>query len=197
MSRSFKNSFVYCIDKLDIINHKSIKMKKILCLFIATAFLASCETNVTEETDKIAGKWLREGNRLNKGYMAGNQRDYDIVKKFMDAYENMDAESMVELSSDTVKFHPSDLSGVFDIDMTNTDFINERQSNWDSISRDYVVILPLKMEGTKNRVVTTMFTEARYVKDGTVDSINFYERLYLNENDKIVRVVQFSRPTNE
>jgi len=197
MSRSFKNSFVYCIDKLDIINHKSIKIKKILCLFIATAFLASCETNVTEETDKIAGKWLREGNRLNKGYMAGNQRDYDIVKKFMDAYENMDAESMVELSSDTLKFHPSDLSGVFNIDMTNTDFINERQSNWDSISRDYVVILPLKMEGSKNRVVTTMFTEARYVKDGTVDSINFYERLYLNENDKIVRVVQFSRPTNE
>ena len=197
MSRSFKNSFVYCIDKLDIINHKSIKMKKILCLFIATAFLASCETNVTEETDKIAGKWLREGNRLNKGYMAGNQRDYDIVKKFMDAYENMDAESMVELSSDTLKFHPSDLSGVFDIDMTNTDFINERQSNWDSISRDYVVILPLKMEGSKNRVVTTMFTEARYVKDGTVDSINFYERLYLNEDDKIVRVVQFSRPANE
>ena len=197
MSRSFKNSFVYCIDKLDIINHKSIKMKKILCLFIATAFLASCETNVTEETDKIAGKWLREGNRLNKGYMAGNQRDYDIVKKFMDAYENMDAESMVELSSDTLKFHPSDLSGVFNIDMTNTDFINERQSNWDSISRDYVVILPLKMEGSKNRVVTTMFSESRYVKDGTVDSINFYERLYLNENDKIVRVVQFSRPTNE
>ena len=85
MKAGFKNSFVYCIDKLAIINHKSIKMKKILCLFIATAFLASCETNVTEETDKIAGKWLREGNRLNKGYMAGNQRDYDIVKKFMDA----------------------------------------------------------------------------------------------------------------
>ena len=99
-------------------------MKKILCLFIVATILASCETNVTEETDKIAGKWLREGNRLNKGYMAGNQRDYDMVKKFMDAYENMDAESMVELSSDTLKFHPSDLSGVFDIDMTNTDFIN-------------------------------------------------------------------------
>ena len=65
-------------------------MKNTLCLFIATAFLASCGTNVTEETDKIAGKWLREGNRLNKGYMAGNQRDYDIVKKFMDAYENME-----------------------------------------------------------------------------------------------------------
>ena len=197
MKTSFKNSFVYCIDKLNIIDHKSIKMKKILCLFIVATILASCETNVTEETDKIAGKWLREGNRLNKGYMAGNQRDYDMVKKFMDAYENMDAESMVELSSDTLKFHPSDLSGVFDIDMTNTDFINERQSNWDSISRDYILILPLKMEGTKNRVVTTMFTEARYVKDGTVDSINFYERLYLNEDDKIVRVVQFSRPANE
>ena len=29
---------------------------------------------------------------------------------FWDAYENMDAELMVELSSDTLKFHPSDLS---------------------------------------------------------------------------------------
>ena len=172
-------------------------MKNLLPLFLTIILLASCDTKVTEQTDKISGKWLMEGNRFNKGYMAGDQKDYDIVKKFMDAYEKMDAESMLKVSADTSKFHPSDLAGVFDVDMTNTDFIVERQSNWDSISRDYIAILPLKMEGTKNRVVTTMFTESRYVKDGSVDSINFYERLYLNEDDKVARVVQFSRPAND
>ena len=103
----------------------------------------------------------------------------------------------VVLSADTVKFHPADIAGVFDVDMTNTDFIVERQSNWDSVSRDYIFIMPLKMEDSGNRVVTTAFTETRYVKDGTSESINFYERLYINEQDKIMRVVQYSRPPND
>jgi len=53
------------------------------------------------------------------------------------------------------------------------------------------------MEDSKNRVVTTAFTETRYVKDGTSESINFYERLYINEQDQIMRVVQYSRPPND
>ena len=57
--------------------------------------------------------------------MAGDQKDYDLVKKFLDAYENMDPQGMVDLSADTVKFHPADIAGVFDVDMTNTDFIVE------------------------------------------------------------------------
>ena len=131
-----------------------------------------------------------------KGYMAGDQKDLETVKIFMDAYENMDAQLMVEMSADTVRFHPADLGGIFKIDMTNTKFIEERQSNWDSIIRDYIYFMPLKMEGSKNSVVTTMFTETRFLKNSTQESINFYERLYLNENSKIVRVVQYSRPTN-
>ena len=51
------------------------------------------------------------------------------------------------------------------------------------------------MEDTKDRVVTTVFSEIRYKKDGSTDSNNFYERIYLNEKDKVTRVVQFSRPT--
>jgi hypothetical protein len=131
-----------------------------------------------------------------KGYMAGDQKDLETVKIFMDAYENMDAQLMVEMSADTVRFHPADLGGIFKIDMTNTKFIEERQSNWDSIIRDYIYFMPLKMEGSKNSVVTTMFTETRFLKNSTQESINFYERLYLNENSKIVRVVQYSRPKN-
>ena len=178
-----------------LITYKSIKMKKILSLFIIATAFTSCDNSV--ESDIIAGKWLLDDSRFEKGYMAGDQKDYDLVKKFLDAYENMDPQGMVDLSAETVKFHPADIGGVFDVDMTNTDFIAERQSNWDSISRDYIFIMPLKMEDSKNRVVTTAFTETRYIKDGTSESINYYERLYINEQDKIMRVVQYSRPPND
>ena len=109
-------------------------MKKYFNLLFISLILISCETKV--EAEKFAGKWLMEGDRFGLGYSAGDQKDADFVMKFMNAYSDKNAELMVEMSADTVKFHPADLSGVFDIDMTNTDFIVERQSNWDSISRD-------------------------------------------------------------
>ena len=114
-------------------------MKKIFSIFIILIISISCNTPV--EYEKIGGEWLREGSRLGKGYMIGDQKDSDLAKKFLDAYENMDAQLMVDLSADSVKFHPADIGGVFDVDMTNTDFIVERQSNWDSISRDYILSL--------------------------------------------------------
>ena len=66
----------------------------------------------------------------------------------------------------------------------------------DSISRDYVMILPLKLGDLKNRIVTTMFVETRFVKNGTINSVKIYERLHINEYDKIDRVVQFSIPSS-
>ena len=170
-------------------------MKKIILLSLLTFLLSSCETSV--EVDKTGGEWLREGSRLGKGYTIGDQKDSDLVKKFLDAYENMDAKLMVDLSADTVKFHPADIGGVFDVDMTNTDFIVERQSNWDSISRDYIFILPLNLEDSDGRIVTTAFSETRYIKDGSTETNIFYERLSINEQDQIDRVVQYSRPPTE
>ena len=174
-------------------------MKKTIYLFLLSFVILYCEgpsnSDVSNE-DKIFGEWLRKGNSwTGKGFMAGDKKDSDIVKKFMDAYENMDPVLMVEMTADTVKFHPADVAGTFDVDMTNTNFIIERQSGWDSITRNYVYIMPLKMEDSKDRVVTTVFSEIRYKKDGSTDSNNFYERIYLNEKDKVTRVVQFSRPT--
>ena len=81
--------------------------------------------------------------------------------------------------------------------MTNTDFIVERQSNWDSISRDYIFILPINLEDSDGRIVTTAFSETRYIKDGSTETNIFYERLSINEQDQIDRVVQYSRPPNE
>lgn len=170
-------------------------MKKIFSIFIILIISISCNTPV--EYEKIGGEWLREGSRLGKGYMIGDQKDSELVKKFLDAYENMDAQLMVDLSADTVKFHPADIGGVFDVDMTNTDFIVERQSNWDSISRDYIFILPLNLEDSDGRIVTTAFSETRYIKDGSTETNIFYERLSINEQDQIDRVVQYSRPPNE
>ncbi len=170
-------------------------MSKVFSIFIALIILTSCNNSV--ESEKIFGEWLREGSRLGKGYMIGDKKDSDLVKKFMDAYENMDAQLMTEYSADTVKFHPADIGGVFDVDMTNTDFIVERQSNWDSISRDYIFIMPLNLEDSDSRIVTTAFTETRYIKDGSTETNIFYERLSINEQDQIVRVVQYSRPPNE
>ncbi len=170
-------------------------MKKIFSIFIILIISISCNTPI--EYEKIGGEWLREGARLGKGYMIGDQKDSDLVKKFLDAYENMDAQLMVDLSADTVKFHPADIGGVFDVDMTNTDFIVERQSDWDSISRDYIFIMPINLEDSDGRIVTTAFSETRYIKDGSTETNIFYERLSINEQDQIDRVVQYSRPPNE
>ncbi len=170
-------------------------MKKIFSIFIILIISISCNTPV--EYEKVGGEWLREGSRLGKGYMIGDQKDSDLAKKFLDAYENMDAQLMVDLSADTVKFHPADIGGVFDVDMTNTDFIVERQSNWDSISRDYIFIMPINLEDSDGRIVTTAFSETRYIKDGSTEKNIFYERLSINEQDQIDRVVQYSRPSNE
>ena len=90
--------------------------------------------------------------------MLADDKYSELAFKFMDAYENMDPETMVEMTKDTVKFHPGDISGVFDVDkQPNADFIVERQSNWDSISRNYAFILPLKLEDTNYTVVETSF----------------------------------------
>ena len=171
-------------------------MKKYILITIITLVAFSCETK-TVEVDKVAGQWLMEGDRVGMGYSAGDQSDADFAKKFMDAYVNKDAELMIEMSADTIKFHPADMGGVFDVDASNTDFIVDRQKNWDSLTRDYVFIMPMKLEDSKVRVVTTAFNEKRYVNDGTIESTNYYERLYINADNKISRVVQYSRPAND
>ena len=89
-------------------------MKKIILLSILTLSLSSCETSV--EAEKIGGEWLMEGSSYRQRIY---EDQYDLAKKFMDAYEDMDAHLMVDLCADTVKFHPADIGGVFDVDMSN------------------------------------------------------------------------------
>jgi hypothetical protein len=53
------------------------------------------------------------------------------------------------------------------------------------------------LEDSDGRIVTTAFSETRYIKDGSTETNIFYERLSINEQDQIDRVVQYSRPPNE
>ena len=87
------------------------------------------------------------------------------------------------------------MPGDFEVDMTNTDFISERQKDWDSIKRRYAFIMPINMDGSSVRFVETSFNETTYSKDGSKETKGVYERLYINEEDKISRVVQWHRPS--
>jgi hypothetical protein len=170
-------------------------MKKLIILLISLSFIGCDKNNV--EAQKSAGEWMMEGSQnQGKKYIMGDDVDVDLAMKFMDGYENMDPQTMVDLSADIVKFHPGDLAGVFDVDMTNTDFIVERQKDMDSVSRNYIFITPLKMEGTSVRFVQTSFNETTYLKDGSSKSVGVYEKLYINTDNKISRVVQWHRPSN-
>ena len=171
-------------------------MKKIILVFVLIVF-TGCETTNSEISASSAGEWLMaESSNKGKKFVIGDDKNVDIVMKFMKAYENMDAQTMVDIAADTVKFHPGDIAGVFDVDMTNTDFINERQSNWDSINRSYNYILPTKLEDSNWGIVDAGFREDRFIKDGTVESDYFFERFIINNDGEIVRVVQWSRPVD-
>ena len=167
-------------------------MKKILLLFTISIFL-SCETK-TVEIEKTAGEWLMDGNWNGKKYMLGDDKYTDLAMTFMEAYADFDPQTMVNMTTDMAKFHPGDVAGVFDVDMSNTDFIVQRQSEWDSINRNYNFIIPLKLEETNSNVVHAGISEKRFYKDGSTESILFYEKIWFNNEDKISRVVQWMRP---
>ena len=75
-------------------------MKKLLILFISFSIL-SCQKNSVDVSS--AGEWMMEGS-VNQGkkYIMGDDSDADLAMKFMDAYENMDPQTVVDLSADIV-----------------------------------------------------------------------------------------------
>ena len=90
MKTSFKNSFVHCIDKtvlfLDIINHKSIKMKKYLIIAVAMTTLISCNSNADMSL-------FKENKKIAQKYIASYESpsDYELFKTMTD--ENIEHQS--------------------------------------------------------------------------------------------------------
>lgn len=73
--------------------------------------------------------------------------------EFFNAYADLNPQRMVELSEDIVKFHSGDVAGVFNVDSSNTDFLVQRQSNFESMDRTIINITPLAVEGSENYTV--------------------------------------------
>ena len=90
MKTSFKNSFVYCIDKLvlclNIINQKSINMKKYLIIALAMTTLISCNSNADMSL-------FKENKEIAKKYLASYESpsDYELFKTMTD--ENIEHQS--------------------------------------------------------------------------------------------------------
>ena len=172
-------------------------MKKILLLFVLAAFV-SCETKIVE-VEKSGGVWYLGGDdqfpdgRSPKAVI-GSDDDVEIALAFYNAYGDMNLDLMIELSEDIVKFHPGNMAGVFDVDASNTDFLVERQSTFESIKRTTHNVTPIAVEGSENyTVVSINFTEEISYKDGSNSSAHYFERIHV-VNGKVNRVVQWMRP---
>lgn len=132
----------------------------------------SCETN-TVEVSKTAGEWFMSGDNQGKPYEIGSNDHVDIVLEVVRGYAEKNPEAMMKHMADTVKFYPADAPGVFDVPFTSVDFIVDRQSNWDSLTREIYYIAPLKISGNVEEgwgSVDTAFKETRYLKDGSVEA---------------------------
>ncbi|MBL6649749.1 MAG: hypothetical protein ISP56_05745 [Flavobacteriaceae bacterium] len=168
-------------------------MKKILLLLVLTISLG-CETK-TVEVQKAGGTWnMWDESESPKKAVIGSESDLEIALAFYSAYGDMNLDKMVELSEDIVKFHPGDMAGVFDVDASNTDFLVERQSTFESINRTLHNVTPIALEGSENyTVVSINFTEEITYKDGSNSSAHYFERIHV-VNGKVNRVVQWMRP---
>ena len=128
------------------------------------ASFISCDTK-TIEVQKSGGVWHMGGDdQFQEGTspkaVIGSESDLEIAMAFYSAYGDMELDKMVELSEDVVKFHPGDLAGVVDVDTSNTDFVVERQSTFESIKRTLHNVTPISTVGSENyTIVSINFTE--------------------------------------
>ena len=138
------------------------------------------------------GVFNDDGN--SKKAIIGSEKDVEIAMELFDAYTNLDSQRMVELSEDIVKFHPAEIAGIIDVDASNTSFIDQIQSTFESIDRTVHNVTPIAVEGSDNyTVVGINYTQVITHKDGSISSGHYFERIHV-ENEKVVRIVQWMRP---
>ena len=104
-------------------------MQKILILFIITAFI-SCESKIIEVPVK-GGEIVRGDNKGSKYYIASDD-NVEVVKKLLNAWNNMDPDAMFEVLTDTIIWMVPDSKTPITADK---EFLKEYLSAYDSISQ--------------------------------------------------------------
>ena len=167
-------------------------MKNLKTLIMLSVILMGCE-NQNMNVQNSGGIW-QFADGTSKKAIIGSEKDVEIAMELFDAYTNLDSQRMVELSADIVKFHPAEMAGIIDVDASNTAFIDQIQSTFESIDRTVNNITPITVEGSDNyTVVGINYTQVITHKDGSTSSGHYFERIHV-ENEKVVRIVQWMRP---
>ena len=173
-------------------------MKKFKSLIMIAVILMGCE-NQNMNVQNSGGVWyLKDGifdaDGTSKKAIIGSEKDVENAMELYHAYTNLDSQRMVELSADIVKFHPAEIAGMIEVDASNTAFIDQIQSTFESIDRTINNITPIAVEGSDNyTVVGINYTQVITHKDGSISSGSYFERIHV-ENEKVVRIVQWMRP---
>jgi len=160
-------------------------MKKLLLLFIITAFI-SCESNIVEVPVK-GGEIVRGDNKGSKYYIASDD-NVEVVKKLLNAWNNMDPDAMFEVLTDTIIWMVPDSKTPITADK---EFLKEYLSAYDSISQVPHGFIPHQWEGQEHTVVSVASREKKYKKDGTLEDDRLFERFHI-KNGKVFRVQAWS-----
>ena len=162
-------------------------MKKILLLFITTAFI-SCETK-TIEVEKSAGM-VYNGQSEGKKYMLGSDESTEIAVNAILAYADGNFDYMNEVSADTVMFFEPSMGKAIPVVNPANEFLSQIQSPYDSITRYVWNAIPLKREGDDFETVLVSFIESRY-KDGEVEKLRVMDKVFMRDG-KFFRVNQWN-----
>jgi len=167
-------------------------MKKIILLFVFTAFL-SCETKTVEVNTQVGKALYGDQNKLYAGNMDYAKTTIDILKAYADG--NFDL--IMEKMADTVRFFPDKGGELVTLVNPFNDFLTSMQEPYDSLTRGAynVTSITSGLEGSST-IISVPFTETRYLKDGSVEKERVFERFIFNSEGKITRVNKWTAQMN-
>ena len=167
-------------------------MKKIILLFVFTAFL-SCETKTVEVNTQVGKALYGDQNKLYAGNMDYAKTTIDILKAYADG--NFDL--IMEKMADTVRFFPDKGGELVTLVNPFNDFLTSMQEPYDSLTRGAynVTSITSGLEGSST-IISVPFTETRYLKDGSVEKERVFERFIFNSEGKIARVNKWTAQMN-
>jgi hypothetical protein len=154
-------------------------MKK---LFLLSAFVAaSFITNAQQKAGKI---FVQEDK--GKSFQLGSEKSVQTVLKAVDAFNAVDHDAEVLLWSDEYVKRGGEGH-------------KKSMETLKSVSNKPMAMVPIKVEGSSNEIVLVQSTEDRVFKNGSKQSLNFFEMFFIDEAGKIENMVQYSSipATNE
>tara|TARA_B100000965_G_scaffold405216_1_gene438383 strand:+ start:1710 stop:2213 length:504 start_codon:yes stop_codon:yes gene_type:complete len=167
-------------------------MKKIILLFVFTAFL-SCETKTVEVNTQVGKALYGDQNKLYAGNMDYAKTTIDVLKAYADG--NFDL--IMEKMADTVRFFPDKGGELVTLVNPFNDFLTSMQEPYDSLTRGAYNVTSISsgLEGSST-IISVPFTETRYLKDGSVEKERVFERFIFNSEGKIARVNKWTAQMN-